>query len=70
MKKYGIKADKRLGQHFLVDRQPLSAIIKAAQLLPEDEVLEIGPGLGALTLELGARVKRVEAVEKDRQLIP
>jgi 16S rRNA (adenine1518-N6/adenine1519-N6)-dimethyltransferase len=70
MKKYGIKADKRLGQHFLVDRQPLSAIIKAAQLLPEDEVLEIGPGLGALTLELGARVKRVVAVEKDRQLIP
>lgn len=45
-------------------------MIKAAQLLPEDEVLEIGPGLGVLTLQLGDRAKRVVAVEKDRQLIP
>jgi 16S rRNA (adenine1518-N6/adenine1519-N6)-dimethyltransferase len=70
MRKYGIRADKRLGQHFLVDREPLHMMIEAAQLLPEDEVLEIGPGLGVLTLELCAKVKRVVAVEKDRQLIP
>ncbi|HHV17258.1 MAG TPA: 16S rRNA (adenine(1518)-N(6)/adenine(1519)-N(6))-dimethyltransferase RsmA [Thermoanaerobacterales bacterium] len=70
MRKYGIKADKRLGQHFLVDREPLFSMIEASRLLPEDEVLEIGPGLGALTLELGARAKQVVAVEKDRQLIP
>ncbi len=70
MKKYKVKADKGLGQHFLVDRQPLSSIIKAAQLSSKDEVLEIGPGLGALTLELGAKAKKVVAVEKDRKLIP
>ncbi|AEE90287.1 Ribosomal RNA small subunit methyltransferase A [Tepidanaerobacter acetatoxydans Re1] len=70
MKKYNIKADKRLGQHFLIDSRPLLSMIEAAQLSPEDEVLEIGPGLGVLTLELGTRAKRVVAVEKDRQLIP
>lgn len=70
MRKYNVKADKRLGQHFLVDSQPLISMIEAAQLLPEDEVLEIGPGLGVLTVELCSRVKQVVAVEKDRQLIP
>lgn len=70
MRKYNVKADKRLGQHFLVDSQPLISMIEAARLLPEDEVLEIGPGLGILTRELCSRAKRVVAVEKDRQLIP
>lgn len=70
MRKYHVKADKRLGQHFLVDSRPLMSMIEAARLLPEDEVLEIGPGLGVLTAELCSRVKRVVAVEKDRQLIP
>lgn len=46
------------------------SMLKAAQLSPEDEVLEIGPGLGVLTSELCSRAKKVVAVEKDRQLIP
>ena len=64
MRKYGIKADKSLGQHFLIDEKPLLSMIQAAELTPEDEVLEIGPGLGVLTLQLCKRVKKVVAVEK------
>ncbi|WP_286680070.1 16S rRNA (adenine(1518)-N(6)/adenine(1519)-N(6))-dimethyltransferase RsmA [Tepidanaerobacter sp. EBM-49] len=70
MKKYNIKADKRLGQHFLKDEEPLFSMLKAAQLTPEDNVLEIGPGLGVLTLELCRIVKKVVAVEKDRRFVP
>jgi len=70
MKKYNVRADKRLGQHFLVDTRPLMAMLEAAKLSPQDEVLEIGPGLGVLTTELCSRASRVVAVEKDRQLIP
>jgi len=70
MRKYNLKADKRLGQHFLVDKYPLKAMVEAAMLSSQDEVLEIGPGLGVLTRELCSRAKRVVAVEKDRQLIP
>ena len=70
MKKYNVRADKRLGQHFLVDTRPLMAMLEAAKLSHQDEVLEIGPGLGVLTTELCSRASRVVAVEKDRQLIP
>ncbi|MCR4430225.1 MAG: 16S rRNA (adenine(1518)-N(6)/adenine(1519)-N(6))-dimethyltransferase RsmA [Tepidanaerobacteraceae bacterium] len=70
MRKYGIKADKRLGQHFLMDERPIAAILEAAELSSEDCVLEIGPGLGALTEKLCRRAKKVAAVEKDGDLIP
>ena len=70
MRKYNIRPNKRLGQNFLVDIRPLMSMLKAAQLSPEDEVLEIGPGLGVLTSELCSRAKKMVAVEKDRQLIP
>jgi len=70
MKKFGIRADKSLGQHFLIDESPIFAMAEAAGLTPEDEVLEIGPGLGILTVNLVQRVKKVVAVEKDRNLIP
>ncbi|MDI3481002.1 MAG: rRNA (adenine1518-N6/adenine1519-N6)-dimethyltransferase [Tepidanaerobacteraceae bacterium] len=70
MKKYGIKADKRLGQHFLADERPIAAMLEAARLSPEDCVLEIGPGIGVLTEKLCQRAKKVVAVEKDRNLIP
>ena len=45
-------------------------MLNAAELSPEDEVLEIGPGLGVLTRELCLTAKQVVAVEKDRQLVP
>lgn len=64
------RAKKRLGQNFLSDRRILEAIVDAADLSPEDRVLEIGPGQGVLTRELASRSGRVVAVELDRDLQP
>ncbi len=61
-------ANKDFGQHFLVDENILRVIERLAVLAPEDVVLEIGPGLGALTVYLAARVARVHAVELDHKL--
>ena len=60
---------KRLGQNFLVDPLINEKIISLSGFAPEDAVLEIGPGKGALTLPLAERVKHVLAVEKDAQLV-
>ncbi|ADL06828.1 16S rRNA (adenine(1518)-N(6)/adenine(1519)-N(6))-dimethyltransferase RsmA [Thermosediminibacter oceani] len=70
MREFGIRPSKRLGQHFLIDEAPLYKMLEAARLNESDEVLEIGPGLGVLTLELCRRAKKVVAVEKDPNLIP
>jgi 16S rRNA (adenine1518-N6/adenine1519-N6)-dimethyltransferase len=59
---------KSLGQHWLFDSNSLGAICDAAELTPDDTVLEIGPGLGPLTVELTARAKQVIAVELDERL--
>jgi 16S rRNA (adenine1518-N6/adenine1519-N6)-dimethyltransferase len=64
----GIHPNRTLGQNFLVDRNILEIILDAAGLSREDTVLEIGPGLGTLTVELAERAGRVIAVEKDRGL--
>ncbi len=61
---------KRLGQHFLVDENILGVIGRLADLRPGDVVLEIGPGLGALTRYLAERVALVHAIEIDRSLAP
>lgn len=59
---------KSLGQHWLFDAGSLHAICDAADVQPEDTILEIGPGLGPLTVELTQRAKQVIAVEFDEQL--
>ncbi len=59
---------KELGQHFLVDENILAVIGRLAELDPDDVVLEVGPGLGALTRYLAERVSLVHAVEIDRSL--
>lgn len=64
----GLWSKKSLGQNFLVDLKVLSEIIRAADLCNNDEVLEIGPGLGTLTQKLCQRAKKVIAVEKDEKL--
>ncbi len=64
------RAKKRLGQNFLADRRILDAIVEAADLTPEDRVLEIGPGQGVLTRELASHAGKVVAVELDRDLVP
>lgn len=58
---------KRLGQNFLIDRKTIKKVVKIADLNPKDTVLEIGPGMGALTQELAKKAK-VLAVEKDYRL--
>lgn len=58
----------KLGQCFLVDKQVLAKIIKAANLNKNDSILEIGPGKGILTREIAKRVKQVIAVEIDKNL--
>lgn len=67
---FGIRPKKSLGQNFLIDPVHLARIAAAADLGPTDTVLEIGPGLGALTELLAAQAGRVIAVELDDRLIP
>ena len=57
-----------MGQHFLIDRRVLSRILEAADLSPEDTVVEVGPGSGILTKELVKAARRVVAVEIDATL--
>ncbi|CAK0772400.1 hypothetical protein CCP3SC15_4560001 [Gammaproteobacteria bacterium] len=61
---------KRFGQHFLHDPRVLSRIVAAIAPQTEEHVVEIGPGLGALTLPLLREVGRLEVVELDRDVIP
>ena len=58
-----------MGQNFLVDEGVLRKIIEAANLTKSDVVLEVGPGIGNLTLELAKRVKKIIAIEKDPGMI-
>ena len=62
------RANKRLGQHFLIDRNIVRKIVAAAELTPNETVLEVGPGRGILTEALASVVRRVVAVEIDPQL--
>jgi 16S rRNA (adenine1518-N6/adenine1519-N6)-dimethyltransferase len=68
--KHGIHPNKGLGQHLLVSRRALEAVVAAAELTPKDAVLEVGAGTGVLTRELAARARRVVAVELDRAMLP
>lgn len=70
LRQYGLRADKRLGQNFLQDPHALQKIVAAAEVLPTDSVLEIGPGLGSLTRYLAAIAQTVVAVELDERLFP
>ena len=68
--KYGLTAKKKLGQHFLVDGFVLEKIIAGADICDEDLVIEIGPGVGALTQALAKKARHVLAVELDKTLVP
>jgi 16S rRNA (adenine1518-N6/adenine1519-N6)-dimethyltransferase len=61
----GVRPTKRLGQNFVHDANTVRRIVAAAGLTPDDVVLEVGPGLGSLTLALLGAVDRVLAVEVD-----
>ena len=69
MKKYGINANKSLGQNFLIDDEVVYKIVESANISSEDLVIEIGPGLGTLTSELLKKAKKVIAIELDERMI-
>lgn len=68
MRRFGVKPDRDLGQNFLIDSNILGVIERAAELSPEDIVLEIGGGLGVLSEHLAARAAHVHVVEIDKRL--
>lgn len=68
LRHFNLRARKRLGQHFLIDREVLERIIAAAELIPTDIVMEVGPGLGILTQELARQAGLVIAIELDDKL--
>ncbi|HEV7527653.1 MAG TPA: 16S rRNA (adenine(1518)-N(6)/adenine(1519)-N(6))-dimethyltransferase RsmA [Solirubrobacteraceae bacterium] len=68
MRQFGVRPSRELGQNFLVDSNILGVIERAAELRPEDVVLEIGGGLGVLSEHLAARVAHVHVVEIDERL--
>lgn len=70
LRKHGLRPDKSLGQNFLQDNLALEKITMAAEILPSDIILEIGPGLGALTRHLAVAATQVIAVELDKRLFP
>ena len=69
MKKYGIRANKSLGQNFLISNEVVEKIINASDIKENDLVIEIGPGLGTLTKFLLQKAKKVLCVELDKKMI-
>ena len=63
--KYGIRLNKNLGQNYLIDKNKRDQIINFGDISKEDIVLEIGAGIGTLTIELAKRAKKVIAIEQD-----
>ncbi len=68
-RRVGLVARHRLGQNFLVDRAVLDDIVAALAIEPDDEVFEVGPGIGTLTGELAQRARRVIAVDLDERCV-
>jgi len=70
LRAYQLRPHKGLGQNFLIDQAALRKLTEAAEIEPLAEVLEIGPGVGSLTVWLAGAARRVVAVELDGQLMP
>jgi 16S rRNA (adenine1518-N6/adenine1519-N6)-dimethyltransferase len=64
-RRFGVRYLRRWGQNFMASREQLERLVNALELLPDDRVVEVGPGLGALTVELSERGRAVVGVEID-----
>ncbi len=64
----GIKLNRNLGQNYLIDRNKRDQIIDFGDISKDDVILEIGTGIGTLTIELAKRAKRVIAIEQDSKI--
>ena len=69
MKKYKIKANKALGQNFLINQNVVDQIVESSHITKQDVVIEIGPGLGTLTKELLENAGKVICIELDKKMI-
>ncbi len=69
LKKYNIKANKSLGQNFLIDGEAINSIVEASNITRNDVVIEIGPGLGTLTRFLLEKAGKVICIELDTRMI-
>ncbi|KHS56511.1 MULTISPECIES: 16S rRNA (adenine(1518)-N(6)/adenine(1519)-N(6))-dimethyltransferase RsmA [Terrisporobacter] len=70
VQKHNFKFSKSLGQNFLIDTNVIDKIIAGARIKEGDYVIEVGPGIGTLTKEMGKNAEKVVAIEIDKTLIP
>ena len=70
VEKHGFKFSKSLGQNFLIDDNVIDKILRGARLSEGDYIIEVGPGIGTLTREMGKVAQKVVAIEIDKTLIP
>jgi 16S rRNA (adenine1518-N6/adenine1519-N6)-dimethyltransferase len=70
MEAHGLRPDTDLGQHFLLDENLVDLAVRRARVVPEDVALEVGPGLGVLTVALARSARHVHALELDRRVEP
>lgn len=70
IKQHKLKLSKSLGQNFLIDGNILNKIVEGANISEQDNVIEIGPGIGSLTQLLAEKAKEVLAIEIDQNLLP
>lgn len=69
LNKYHLRANKKLGQNFLINEEIIKEIVQKAEITKDDVVIEIGPGIGSLTNELLANAKKVIAIELDANMV-
>ena len=69
MKKYGIRANKDLGQNFLINNEVVENIVNSSEISQDDMVIEIGPGLGTLTKYLLEKAGKVICIELDTKML-
>lgn len=69
LKQHNLKPLKRMGQNFIISGNVVDNVVSSTVIAPTDTVLEIGPGLGALTIKIAKKAKQVIAVEKDSGLV-
>jgi 16S rRNA (adenine1518-N6/adenine1519-N6)-dimethyltransferase len=70
LRRHGVRPSKALGQNFLVDENTARRIVRLAELRPGERVVEVGPGVGSLTISLADEGVHVCAIEIDRHLLP
>ncbi len=70
VEKHNFKFSKSLGQNFLIDDNVIDKILNGARLSEGDNIIEVGPGIGTLTREMGKIADKVVAIEIDKSLIP